>query len=172
MIWTIGHSTRELQEVASLLEGASIELLVDVRSYPGSRKFPHWGKKNLEDTLNDKYLHLQALGGRRKALPVEESLNGAWKNEAFRGYGDYMQTQEFRDGLSQLIELSNSQRVAFMCSEAVWWRCHRSMIADALVAQGIQVVHLGVGSTDSEHSIRAFAKVRDDSSVFYPAQQE
>ena len=149
-IWTIGHSTRSIEEFLSLLAGSRIEVITDVRSFPGSRKYPQYGREALAATLVAHaigYHWLPALGGRRRVSP--DSPNIAWRNASFRGYADYMSSTEFAQGLVQLLEVSNKARTAIMCSEAVWWRCHRSMIADALCVRGIEVVHI----IDAKHSV-------------------
>lgn len=149
-IWTIGHSTRPIEDFLGLLAGSLIEVIADVRSFPGSRKYPHYGREALAATLGAHaigYHWLPALGGRRRVLP--DSPNTAWRNASFRGYADYMSSEEFAKGLVQLLEVSSKARTAMMCSEAVWWRCHRSMIADALRVRGIEVVHI----LDAKHSV-------------------
>jgi uncharacterized protein (DUF488 family) len=149
-IWTIGHSTRPLEEFLGLLGGSRIEAIADVRSFPGSRKYPWYGKDALATVLAGKaigYQWLPALGGRRRVLP--DSPNAAWRNTSFRGYADYMSSTEFSLGLVQLLELASQARTAMMCAEALWWRCHRSMIADALCVRGIEVVHI----LDAKHSV-------------------
>ena len=149
-IWTIGHSTRPLEEFLGLLAGSRIESIVDVRSFPGSRKYPQYGKEALAATLAAHaigYHWLPALGGRRRVSP--DSPNTAWRNASFRGYADYMASAEFAQGLVQLLERARKSRTAMMCAEAVWWRCHRSMIADALCVHGIEVVHI----LDAKHRV-------------------
>jgi uncharacterized protein (DUF488 family) len=149
-IWTIGHSTRSIEEFLSLLAGSRIELIADVRSFPGSRKYPQYGREALAATLVATaidYQWLPALGGRRRVSP--DSPNTAWRNASFRGYADYMSSTEFAQGLVQLLEMPNKARTAIMCSEAVWWRCHRSMIADVLSVRGIEVVHI----LDAKHRV-------------------
>jgi uncharacterized protein (DUF488 family) len=142
-IWTIGHSTRTIEEFVGLLRHYQIEILVDVRHFPGSRRLPHFNKDALHGALaaaRIRYEHLVELGGRR---PVRsDSHNVAWRNASFRGYSDYMETQAFRDGVEHLLGIARAGRTAIMCSEAVWWRCHRSMIADYLKARGFQVLHI------------------------------
>ncbi|HXT63675.1 MAG TPA: DUF488 domain-containing protein [Pyrinomonadaceae bacterium] len=159
-LWTIGHSTRSLDEFTSLLNSASLELLVDVRSFPGSRRYPHFNRENLSASLaaaGFEYIHMPELGGRRKAKP--DSLNMAWRNESFRGYADYMETENFRAGIERLMELARERRTAIMCSEAVWWRCHRSLIADYLKAAGVTVTHiLGIGKSE-EHPFTSAAQI-------------
>jgi len=149
-IWTIGHSTRPIEEFLGLLSGARIETIADVRSFPGSRKYPQYGREALATTLaahGSGYDWLPALGGRRRVSP--DSPNTAWRNASFRGYADYMSSTEFAQGLGQLIQLASQARTAIMCAEAVWWRCHRSMIADALSVRGIEVVHI----LDAKHHV-------------------
>jgi uncharacterized protein (DUF488 family) len=159
-IWTVGHSTLSIEDFIAQLRAVEIELLADVRSFPGSRRYPHFNKENLSFSLADAaigYRHLRELGGRRRARP--DSLNLAWRNESFRGYADYMETKEFGLGIEELLGLATESRVAIMCSEAVWWRCHRSMISDYLKAKGIDVLHLmGKGKTE-EHPFTAAARV-------------
>ena len=149
-IWTVGHSTRSIEEFLGLIAGYGIECIADVRSFPGSRKYPQYGKEALAATLASHaigYQWLPLLGGRRKPSP--DSPNTAWRNASFRGYADYMSGPDFAQGLSQLLDLSNQGRTAITCSEAVWWRCHRSMIADALRVRGVEVVHI----LDARHSV-------------------
>lgn len=159
-IWTIGHSTRTLEEFLDLLNTQHIELLADVRSHPGSRKFPHFNQDALAQSLEDAglaYLHFPELGGRRRARP--DSPNSAWRNASFRGYADYMQTPPFRDGINSLLENASAKRTAIMCSEAVWWRCHRSMISDDLKAQGVRVVHILSPTKVQEHPYTSAASI-------------
>src|SRR5947208_349784 len=137
-IWTIGHSTLSIEDFIARLHSFQIELLADVRSFPGSKRYPQFNKESLKTSLEGvgiRYEHFRELGGRRRARP--DSLNVAWRNESFRGYADYMETNEFHAGVKRLLDLAAPQRLAVMCSEAVWWRCHRSMISDYLKAKGI-----------------------------------
>ncbi|MFL5730447.1 MAG: DUF488 family protein [Cytophagaceae bacterium] len=159
-IWTIGHSTRGMQDFAELLQEYKIEILADVRSFPGSRKFPHFNKESLERSmpkLSIDYIHFPELGGRRKA--VKNSKNDAWKNEAFRGYADYMETEEFRKGIERLEKTAAKRKTAYMCSEAVWWRCHRSMISDYLKSKGWTVLHIMDLHKVQEHPYTSPARV-------------
>jgi uncharacterized protein (DUF488 family) len=159
-IWTIGHSTRSIEEFLSLLAGSHIEVIADVRSFPGSRKYPQYGREALAATLVAHaigYHWLPALGGRRRVSP--NSPNIAWRNASFRGYADYMSSTEFTQGLVQLLEVSNKARTAIMCSEAVWWRCHRSMIADALCVRGIEVVHILDAKDSVVHPMTSPARI-------------
>ncbi|GAB2900577.1 DUF488 domain-containing protein [Paralcaligenes sp. KSB-10] len=149
-VWTIGHSTRPIQEFLDLLAEHQIQTIADVRSLPGSRKYPQYDQETLAATLAAHgvgYQWLKSLGGRRRAHPG--SPNTTWRNASFRGYADYMSSPEFAQGLDELRELACRSRTALMCAEAVWWRCHRSMIADALCADGIHVLHI----MDAKHCV-------------------
>ena len=143
-IWTIGHSTRDIDDFISLLDENGIKLLVDVRSLPGSRRYPQFNKEALANSLGQagiRYEHFPELGGRRR--PKSDSRNTAWRNLSFRGYADYMETEEFRKGVERLVDLANQVgSTAIMCAEAVWWRCHRSMISDYLKSRGVEVIHI------------------------------
>lgn len=142
-IWTIGHSTLPLEAFVARLRAHDIALLVDVRSYPSSRRYPHFNRDALAGhlaTAGIDYLYLPGLGGRRK--PREDSLNTAWRNPGFRGYADYMQTEAFTAAMSELMALALAQPTAIMCAEAPWWRCHRSLIADWLKVRGWEVLHI------------------------------
>jgi uncharacterized protein (DUF488 family) len=142
-IWTIGHSTRSLEEFIRLLKGFSIKMVVDIRTFPGSRKYPHFNKEFLMHALNDvdiAYVHMVELGGRRKPNP--DSTNTVWRNASFRGYADYMQTAAFEQAIVELEKLASTNRLAYMCSEAVWWRCHRSLVSDYLKVRGWTVKHI------------------------------
>lgn len=161
-IWTIGHSTRTIEEFIDLLHGSQIALLADVRSHPGSRKYPHFNQGPLADALRAEgidYQHFPDLGGRRKARP--DSPNTAWRNASFRGYADYMQTPPYRAGIERLGRAARSARTAIMCSEAVWWRCHRSMIADDLKAAGVRVLHIVSATKVQEHPYTSAARIID-----------
>lgn len=143
-IWTVGHSTRKIDIFVALLEENGIALVADVRMFPGSRRHPQFGKEALRNSLGQsgvRYEHFPELGGRRKPLP--DSKNTAWRNESFRGYADYMETQAFKTGIDRLLGHANEAgRTAIMCAEAVWWRCHRALISDYLKAHGIDVMHI------------------------------
>jgi uncharacterized protein (DUF488 family) len=159
-LWTIGHSTLSLEDLVARLRSFQIEALADVRSFPGSRRYPHFNKENLESMLaaaGIRYEHFRELGGRRRARP--DSLNVVWRNESFRGYADYMETEEFRAGIARLLDLAAKQRVAIMCSEAVWWRCHRSMISDYLRVKGIEVMHIMSADKAEPHPFTSAARV-------------
>lgn len=172
-VWTVGHSTHTIEEFIDILRHHQIEILVDVRHFPGSRRFPHFGKLALGDALSAagiRYEHLVELGGRRPVRPG--SHNGAWRNASFRGYADYMETPPFRDAVTRLLEIARTGRTALMCSEVLWWRCHRSMIADYLEATGVQVLHiLGVGNVQS-HAYRAAARVVDGAFSYAPSEEQ
>lgn len=161
-IWTIGHSTRPLEEFLHLLKTFDIELLVDVRHYPGSRKFPQYNKESMAITLPEngfEYKHMVELGGRRKVDP--NSKNDAWRLDSFKGYADYMETTQFHEALTALKKLANKKRTAIMCAEAVWWSCHRSMISDALKVEGWEVLHIMSEKSATEHPYTAPARIVD-----------
>jgi len=161
-IYTIGHSTRTMDEFLTMLRSFSITRLVDVRHFPGSRKFPQFNKEALCQSLEDaniKYEHLVSLGGRRK--PQVDSENTAWRHPAFRGYADYMETPPFKEGILQLEQFGDEATTVYMCSEAVWWRCHRSLISDYLKVQGWNVQHIMDEGKAKEHPFTAPAKVID-----------
>lgn len=149
-IWTIGHSTRGLREFVDLLYANGIEALADVRRFPGSRKYPHFGGDALRASLpaaGITYEHFPELGGRRR--PRGDSRNAVWRNESFRGYADYMETAEFQAGTARLLESACARHTAVMCAEAVWWRCHRALLADSLKVRGVTVLHIiGAGKTE------------------------
>ena len=161
-IWTIGHSTRTFEEFLELLKNDEIALLIDVRRFPGSRKFPQFNTEALESALVDnsiEYKHMEGLGGRRKAS--EDSKNTVWNHPSFRGYADYMETSEFNDAFKDLESLASEKRCAIMCSEAVWWRCHRSMISDQLKTRGWKVIHIMGQNQHQEHPFTKPAKVEN-----------
>ena len=160
LVWTIGHSTRPLGEFVEMLRSFEIKMVVDIRSFPGSRRYPQFNKEALEISLpesNIQYSHLKNLGGRRKVRP--DSKNTAWRSEAFRGYADYMATGEFKEGIKQLEEIALKMPTAYMCSEAVWWRCHRSMVSDYLKTQGWKVMHIMSIGKVVEHPYTVPAKI-------------
>ena len=168
-IWTIGHSTRPIAEFITILKSFSIELVIDVRHFPGSRRFPHFNKEALEIQLpqNDiEYRHILELGGRRKARP--DSINTSWKHPAFRGYADYMASPMFKTGIALLEQLASKQRTAYMCSEAVWWRCHRALISDYLKAKGWIVQHIADVGKSTEHPFTAPARVVNGALTYVP----
>jgi len=161
-VWTIGHSTLALDVFLSLLQLNGINLLADVRSFPSSRRYPHFNRVALKNSLESsgiEYVHLPELGGRRKARP--DSLNIAWRNESFRGYADYMETDAFREGIERLLALAQTKRVAIMCAEAVWWKCHRSLISDFLKASGANVIHINSTASTTPHPYTSAARIID-----------
>lgn len=162
MILTVGHSTRGADEFVNLLRVHGVDLLVDVRTVPKSRYNPQFHTANLARTLHEagiEYRHMPALGGLRRAKP--DSPNTAWRNASFRGYADYMETPAFQEALDDLERLAGGRRVAIMCAEAVPWRCHRSMISDALTARGINVEHIMTETSRRPHVLTKFARVED-----------
>ncbi|MDT3776001.1 DUF488 domain-containing protein [Nitrospira sp. MA-1] len=170
-LWTIGHSTRPIEEFVGLLQSHGIQLLVDVRTIPFSRRNPQFHQESLAQSLREamiQYRHMPELGGRRKARP--DSLNVGWRNEGFRGYADYMQTQEFWDGLEELVNIGQQSPSAVMCAEAVPWRCHRSLIADALVIRSWTVDHIISASSLKTHTLTPFAKP-DAGRLTYPSEE-
>jgi len=161
-IWTIGHSTRRIEEFIDALKSFEIALLVDVRSFPGSRRYPHFNKEDLKTSLSESgidYLHLPELGGRRRVRP--DSRNVGWRNEAFRGYADYMETDSFHEGVDRLLGLARDRTTAIMCSEAVWWRCHRSLISDYLKANSVEVNHIMAAGKSEAHPFTSAARIVD-----------
>lgn len=158
-IWTIGHSTRPIEEFLELLSGPAIEQLVDIRAFPGSRRYPQFNKENLSDTLRRNgilYHHMRGLGGRRK--PLKDSVNVAWRHPSFRGYADYMQTEEFKGQIAVLEDLASTKRTAYMCSEAPWWKCHRSLLSDYLKVRGWTVLHIMDKAKITEHPFTSPAR--------------
>ena len=160
-IWTIGHSTRPIEDFISALKANGIKLLIDVRLLPGSKRYPQFNKDALEKSLNEReirYEHFPELGGRRK--PGPNSRNTAWRNEAFRGYADHMETEEFRTGVERLLDLANKMgQTAIMCAEAVWWRCHRALISDYLKVRGFEVVHIVDANKSEPHPYTSAARI-------------
>jgi hypothetical protein len=174
LAFTIGHSTRSFGQFAGLLRGNGVEHLVDVRRFPHSRRHPHFDAESLPEGLRVGagigYTHLPGLGGRRQTEP--DSPNTGWGNPSFRGYADHMRTPEFRENLQKLLELCERERVYLMCSEAVWWRCHRRMVSDALVERDVTVEHiLGEGRRQT-HQITPFARVVGGVELAYPPTPE
>ncbi|HET9708218.1 MAG TPA: DUF488 domain-containing protein [Gemmatimonadales bacterium] len=173
MVYTIGHSTREFPEFLRLLESQGIGHLVDVRRYPASRRHPQYARAALEEALlaaGIAYTHEQDLGGRRQPRP--DSPHSGWRSPSFRGYADYMDTDAFQAALGRLIALASESRTAVMCAEAVPWRCHRQLIADALVARGHDVGHILSETRVDAHRLTPFARIESDGRVRYPAVPE
>jgi uncharacterized protein (DUF488 family) len=186
-IWTVGHSTRTIDEFVSLLKANEIKILADVRAWPGSKRYPQFNKDALAESLSAhgiRYEHFPELGGKRKTKP--DSRNTAWRNASFRGYADYMETEQFQKGIERLLDLSRSDgppqdgfaaansgspesfrgweavtpwRTAIMCAEAVWWRCHRSLISDYLKARGVEVLHILGASKVELHPYTPAARI-------------
>ena len=170
LVLTIGHSTHPLDEFIALLKAHGVEQLADVRTIPRSRHNPQFNHDTLPAKLRSKrisYRHLKALGGLRHAQ--KDSINTGWRNASFRGFADYMQTPEFDSALQKLIELAGEKQIAIMCAEAVPWRCHRSLIADALTVRGIAVEHIMSATQRQQHKLTPFAQVEGDRLV-YPAE--
>ena len=158
-IWTIGHSTRAIGYLIAALEAHGIKALADVRSLPGSRRYPQFNKEALAQSLSERgirYEHFPELGGRRKAKP--DSKNTAWRNDSFRGYADHMETEEFRRGVERLVDLAATP-TAIMCAEAVWWRCHRALISDFLKARGGEVIHILDEKKTEPHPFTSAARI-------------
>ena len=170
IVLTIGHSTRTLDEFIALLKAHAVTLVVDVRTIPRSRHNPQFNKDSLPDSLKKAgvgYVHMPGLGGLRHAK--HDSLNAGWRNASFRGYADYMQTPEFEKQIEELIQLAKEHRIALMCAEAVPWRCHRSLIGDALTVRGIRTEDIMSLSRRQVHTLTPFAKVRG-TTVTYPTE--
>jgi uncharacterized protein (DUF488 family) len=168
-VLTIGHSTRTLEELVDLLHHHGVEMLVDVRSVPASRRMPHFAKSALELSLPARsigYRHMPELGGLRKPRP--DSVNTGWRNPGFRGYADYMQDARFWVAIDELRSLAAVRRTAIMCAESVPWRCHRSLISDALTVKGDAVRHITSQAEPTLHTVTPFALV-DGKRITYPA---
>jgi len=152
VIWTIGHSTREFEEFVSMLAAFQIQQVIDIRRFPGSKRFPQYNKEILGAALSTygiRYAHMEALGGRRNPRP--DSNNMAWRTKAFRGYADYMESDEFKKAITELEQLAITIRCAFMCTEAVWWSCHRALVSDWLKVNDWVVMHIMSKEKAQEH---------------------
>lgn len=161
-IWTVGHSKRPSQELIAALGSYGINLVADVRRFPNSRKNPQFNQRELTQALlaaGIDYVHFPELGGRR--LPQPDSHNTAWRNASFRGYADYMETDDFKAGIERLIDAAGCRRVAMMCSEAVWWRCHRGLISDYLKSVEFEVIHILTAADSRPHPFTPAAKIVD-----------
>ncbi len=159
-MWTIGHSTLELDAFLDLLHAHGIELVADVRRYPGSRRHPHFARESLQTSLSQagiEYDWIPELGGRRN--PRKDSHNDAWRNASFRGYADYMETPEFEIALSRLLQLAERRRTAIMCAEHAWQQCHRGLISDRLKVLGFEVVHIQGRTRTQVHPFTEPARV-------------
>ena len=171
IIFTIGHSNRTIEDFIELLKTHRLEQVIDIRTIPRSRHNPQFNSDALAESLskhNIAYIHLAKLGGLRHARA--DSTNLAWRNSSFRGFADYMETEEFEDGLDHALALAREKRSALMCAEAVPWRCHRSLVSDALTARHITVKHIVSASTPKPHSITSFARITNGH-VTYPASE-
>jgi uncharacterized protein (DUF488 family) len=169
-IFSVGHSTHGPERFLELLAERDVELLVDVRRHPGSRRVPWTNAERIPEIMAGAgidYLHLEGLGGRRR--PVPRSPNGGWRVAQFQGYADHIASEEFRQGLGEVEAEATARRAVLMCAEAQWWRCHRRLIADLLTVRGWRVCHLDGRGGLEEHRLTDFAKVRDGS-LIYPAQ--
>jgi uncharacterized protein (DUF488 family) len=169
-LWTIGHSNRPLDALIAMLRAHGVEVLVDVRTVPRSRYNPQFNRETLPGELAEagiEYRHMPELGGLRK--PRKDSTNTGWRNDSFRGYADYMQTAEFERNVSELMALAAERRVAIMCAEAVPWRCHRSLISDAVTARGGEVRHIMSADKADAHRMTSFARV-EGTRVTYPPE--
>ncbi|MGP3776030.1 DUF488 domain-containing protein [Streptomyces sp. SDT5-1] len=169
-ILTIGHSTRDFDEVVRMLRNNDVTCLVDVRSYPSSRKYPQWNQAAVVEALppDISYRWLPRLGGRRHTPKGVHSPNGAWRVKAFRDYADYMDSDEFREGLAELLDIAEHERPAIMCSEAVPWRCHRRLITDALLVAGADVAHIMSPTSTKPATLNENARVDEDGRLTYP----
>src|SRR5688500_827178 len=159
-VWTVGHSTRSAEEFGQILGAHGIKVLVDVRMFPGSRRYPQFNKPALSESLarlGIQYKHELRLGGRR--TPRADSHNTAWKNAQFRAYADHMESEEFRNAVKELLQLASDAPTAVMCAEAVWWRCHRSLISDYLKAAGHTVIHILSETKTEEHPYTSAARI-------------
>jgi hypothetical protein len=175
-LYTIGHSTRSIAEFIDVLRGPGVTRVVDIRSLPRSRTNPQFNLDVLSETLRDAgitYIHLAALGGlRSKGKCSQEGVNAGWERPPFRNYADYAETAPFRDGLRDLLEMASRETCAIMCAEAVWWRCHRRIVTDHVLAHGVPVVHLFTQTKDEPASLTPFAVVGAHARVSYPAAHE
>jgi uncharacterized protein (DUF488 family) len=161
-VWTVGHSTRSAEEFGEMLVAHGIKVLVDVRMFPGSRRYPQFNRTALAEslaTLGIEYKHEPRLGGRR--TPRADSHNTAWRNASFQAYADHMESEEFQKGIEGLLELTRDARVAVMCAESLWWRCHRSLISDYLKAAGHTVIHILSETKTEEHPFTSAARIVD-----------
>lgn len=174
-LYTIGHSTRSAGEFIEILRASSVTRVVDIRRIPRSRTNPQFDTAVLAETLRGAgldYVHLPALGGlRTKVRLVEEGVNAGWERRPFRNYADYARTPPFREGLHQLLEMASRQTCAIMCAEAVWWRCHRRIVTDHVLAHGMPVIHLFTRTKSAPASLTPFAVVDAHAGVSYPAPE-
>ncbi|NUS17621.1 MAG: DUF488 domain-containing protein [Streptomyces sp.] len=169
-VYTVGHSTREFEELLAILRSNGVRCLVDVRSFPSSRKFPQWNRSAITENMpgDIEYRWIRKLGGRRHTPKGTPSENGAWRVRAFRDYADYMATEEFREGLDELLAVAERKRPAVMCSEALPWRCHRRLITDALIIRDVEVLDIMSDGRAREATLSAHAVVRDGRLTYPP----
>lgn len=161
-IWTIGHSNRIFEAFVDILQTYDIQLVADIRSFPGSRRYPHFNKESLRETLPEngiEYVHMEELGGRRKVKP--DSVNTGWRLDSFRAYADYMETEEFHNAINELQQIAELKNTAFMCAESLWWSCHRSLVSDYLKLEGWHVLHIMSLTKSMEHHFRPPARISD-----------
>jgi uncharacterized protein (DUF488 family) len=171
-IWTIGHSTRSIDEFEDLLETYELQAVADVRRLPGSRRLPHFDQDPLAKRLDEhgiEYRWFATLGGRRRGRP--DSPNTAWRNASFRAYADHLDSPEFAKGLTELLELAEQKRTTVMCAEAVWWRCHRALIADVLKVRDVEVIHILDATHAAEHPYTSAARIVDGRLTYEGAQE-
>jgi uncharacterized protein (DUF488 family) len=172
-LWSVGHSTLAFADFVAVLGAHGASQIADIRTVPKSRRHPHFHADSLAHALPEAgiaYAHLPRLGGFRR--PVDGSANTAWRNASFRGYADYTRSEEFASGLAELRDLAERTPTAMMCSEAVWWRCHRRLVADQLVVAGDEVWHITSARKAAEHQLTSFAFVGDDGQITYPEASE
>ncbi|MEO6637046.1 MAG: DUF488 domain-containing protein [Ginsengibacter sp.] len=166
-IYTIGHSTRSLEEFIKMLNSFEVQILADIRSLPGSNRYPQFNKENLKISMpaaGIQYKHLRDLGGRRKVK--KDTRNNRWRSDSFKGYADYMETPEFKIAIENLEQIALKNTTAYMCSEAVWWRCHRSMVSDYLKVEHWKVFHIIAPAKAQEHSFTEPALVVNDTLTY------
>lgn len=167
IVYTIGHSNHSLGDLITMLQSFAIRNLIDIRRLPGSRKYPRFDQQNLEISLKENgihYVHMKALGGRRAVQ--KDSKNNRWHNTSFRGYADYMETEDFEQAIVRLEKFALQDTTAYMCAEAVWWRCHRSMVSDYLKAKGWTVLHIMAPAKTQEHPYTSPAKIVSERVVY------
>lgn len=167
-IYTIGHSTHSFEDFMAMLNSFNIKALADIRSYPGSKRYPDFNKENLFKKLPQegiRYFHLEGLGGRRKVQ--KNSRNNRWRSDSFRGYADYMETEAFHTAISELESIAIKNVTAYMCAEAVWWRCHRSLVSDYLKAKGWKVMHIMSEGKAEEHTYTSPAVIKDGKVLYF-----
>jgi uncharacterized protein (DUF488 family) len=172
-LYTVGHSTRSVDELIEILHSVRVDTLVDIRTIPRSRTNPQFNLEVLPETLaaaKIAYVHLAALGGlRHKSKTVDQAINAGWRQAAFHNFADYAETDAFREGLRELLDLVSRQICAIMCAEAVWWRCHRRIVADHAIAHGVTVTHLFARDKAEPATLTPFAVVGQDERVSYPS---